>query len=77
MADNKKIYLAIAGSTMESAGRTLQMLDADNKGVDDKVGFAFRKAGEGISAYAFGNLDNSRDALRQAGQALIEAAEQL
>lgn len=75
MAVNKKMVLLIAGSSAQGAGQTMQYMDSDNVGLDDKVGKALELTGRGVAQYASGNVKGWRDTVRLAGQTLIDLAD--
>jgi hypothetical protein len=71
---NKKTVLIMVGGTASSTGAMLKAIDDDSKGLDDKAGEAMTLAGNGMIMYAAGK-GGWRTAIRSAGQALIDLAD--
>jgi hypothetical protein len=71
---NKKTVLLMAGGAASSTGTMLKAIDDNNTGVDDKMGEAISLAGNGMMQYAAGK-GGWRTAIRAAGQALIDLAD--
>lgn len=62
----------VAGASAQTAGQTMEAMDADSQGFDDKLGKALELTGKAVVQYAAGNVSNWQDKLRLAGQTLLD-----